>query len=272
MNAIMAAAVLIPRSLIITNTFAMQGTNRVITTRATKPTHFVELTVLPQEEEPRRPIVAPEETDKERIRSLRREPEKADHQRARKQLEAGERAGGVEDVEDERPEHEERHGFLEVPLGACCGLDEDVADAGIRIGGTSRRKSELRPGINLDAAHPTPKMVPATTPPQMKVPSGAIEPSSARTTPSWAEHGTPRARRNVTIARSLRVGRSRVVSVAIVSQPRPRIIGRTALPFSPMTRKMRLTMTARRGRYPESSRMPKNTKNVPTTGSTIAIA
>ena len=44
------------------------------------------------------------------------------------------------------------------------------------------------------------------------------------------------------------VSSTRVVSVAMVSQPRPRTIGRTALPFRPMRRKIRCSITARRGR------------------------
>ncbi len=53
----------------------------------------------------------------------------------------------------------------------------------------------------------------------------------ARSTPSWAEQGTARARSMVVTTRSLRVSRMRVVMVAMVSQPRPRIMGSTALPF-----------------------------------------
>ena len=76
-------------------------------------------------------------------------------------------------------------------------------------------------------------------------PSG---PSMAMITPSCAEQGTPRARRSVTIAASFFVSRMRVVSVAIVSQPRPRTIGSTALPLRPMRRNERFSITARRGR------------------------
>ena len=70
--------------------------------------------------------------------------------------------------------------------------------------------------------------------------------------------------------RSFRVGRMRVVRVAMVSQPRPRTMGSTALPLRPMTLNTRSVMTARRGRYPESSSMENTTKKVATMGSTMA--
>ncbi len=50
------------------------------------------------------------------------------------------------------------------------------------------------------------------------------------------------------MSRSLGVSRMRVVSVAIVSQPSPSTIGSTAFPFKPIDLKMRLTITASRGR------------------------
>ena len=60
--------------------------------------------------------------------------------------------------------------------------------------------------------------------------------------------------------------------VAMVSQPSPSIMGSTALPFSPITRKTRFTMMAMRGKYPESSMMLNTKKNVVTMGSTMAKA
>jgi hypothetical protein len=72
--------------------------------------------------------------------------------------------------------------------------------------------------------------------------------SIARITPSCAEHGTPSASSSIASRRSLRVGRMRVVSVAIVSQPRPSTIGSTALPFRPIRRNTRSVITASRGR------------------------
>ena len=95
---------------------------------------------------------------------------------------------------------------------------------------------------------------------------------SAKMTLSCDEHGMPSASSSVTSMRSLRVSMMRAVSVAIVSQPRPSTIGRTALPFSPMPRSTRLDMTASRGRYPESSSIEKTKKNVVTTGRTMATA
>ena len=56
------------------------------------------------------------------------------------------------------------------------------------------------------------------------------------------------AKKVVVTSRSLRVSRMRVVMVAMVSQPSPRIMGSTALPFRPITLKMRLTRIDMRGR------------------------
>ena len=64
----------------------------------------------------------------------------------------------------------------------------------------------------------------------------------------------------------------RAVSVAIVSQPKPSTIGRTAFPLRPIERSIRLDITASRGRYPESSSIEKTKKNVVTTGRTMATA
>ena len=63
-----------------------------------------------------------------------------------------------------------------------------------------------------------------------------------------------------------------MVKVAIVSHPSPRIIGSTALPLQPIFLKRRSIITASRGRYPESSRIPNPRKKVPTIGRTIATA
>ncbi len=119
---------------------------------------------------------------------------------------------------------------------------------GVRTGGISRMKSPASPGMTFAASQPTRKIVARVMPPQITAavtPSGA---SMAMMTPSCAEHGTPRARSSVTMAAALRLSRIRVVSVAIVSQPRPSTIGSTALPFSPMRRKVRSSITASRGR------------------------
>ena len=141
---------------------------------------------------------------------------------------------------------------------------------GKRSGGSSRTKSLVRPGITAEASRPIRMMTERITRAHRTKAAGWSGPSSASTTVSWAEHGTPRARSRMTIIRSLRVSRIRVVRVAMVSQPRPSTMGRTALPLSPMRRKSPSTMTASRGRYPESSSAPKAMKKVPTIGSTRA--
>ena len=64
---------------------------------------------------------------------------------------------------------------------------------------------------------------------------------------SCAEHGTPRASSVIAMSRSFGVPRMRVVIVAIVSQPSPSTIGRTALPLSPIERNSRSLKIARRG-------------------------
>ena len=68
------------------------------------------------------------------------------------------------------------------------------------------------------------------------------------TTPSCAEQGIASAIRNVAISRSRRVARMRVVSVAIVTQPRPSTIGSTARPFMPIAAKPRLASTDSRAK------------------------
>ena len=105
-----------------------------------------------------------------------------------------------------------------------------------------------------------------------RAPVGESAAIIASSTPSCAEQGTASARSIVVTMRSLRVSRMRVVIVAMVAQPSPRSIGSTAFPFSPMIRKTRFTMIARRGKYPESSRMLNTRKNVVTIGSTMARA
>ena len=91
-------------------------------------------------------------------------------------------------------------------------------------------------------------ITPATAANQTKAADAGTTASIARITPSCAEHGTPSASSSIASSRSLRVGRIRVVSVAIVSQPRPSTIGSTALPFSPISRNTRSLITASRGR------------------------
>src|SRR3972149_3791206 len=136
-------------------------------------------------------------------------------------------------------------------------------NCGNRIGGISRIKSEDSPGMTLDARYPTRRITPTMIPTHATVAAGPISESIPRMTPSWAEQGMPRARRSVTITRSFRVSRIRVVSVAMVSHPSPRIMGSTAFPLQPIFLKIRSTMTARRGRDPGASRDPEPQKEGP---------
>ena len=72
--------------------------------------------------------------------------------------------------------------------------------------------------------------------------------SSATTTPSWAEQGIAKAMRAVAIRRSRSLPRMRVVMVAIVMHPKPRIMGMIARPFRPMPDIRRSESAAMRGR------------------------
>ena len=75
-----------------------------------------------------------------------------------------------------------------------------------------------------------------------------------RISPICGAQGIPRARIRVAMIRSRRVSRILVTMAAMVPHPKPRMIGMTALPLSPIREKSRLIMTSRRGRYPVSSR------------------
>ena len=140
------------------------------------------------------------------------------------------------------------------------------------IGGISRKNSALSPGITLDARNPARSTVANTLPAHINVALPEIGASIPRITPSCAEQGTARARRKVVIILSLLVSRILVVIVAIVSHPRPSTIGKTALPFRPITLNILLAMIASLGKYPESSSIAKAIKNVVVIGSIIPIA
>jgi hypothetical protein len=71
---------------------------------------------------------------------------------------------------------------------------------------------------------------------------------------------------------SRRVSRVRVTNVAMVSQPKPKTMGMTARPLSPISLKSLSMSIANRGRYPESSMSANARKNVVTMGRIIAIA
>ncbi len=141
---------------------------------------------------------------------------------------------------------------------------------GIRSGGISMMKSTSSPRINFAARNPTTTITAKMN--TIHTPVAIIPrlPSIPRTTPSCAEQGMPSARSRVIISRSFFVSRMRVVRVAIVSQPSPRMRGRTALPLQPIFLKTLSTITASLGRYPESSIIPKPIKNVPTIGNIMA--
>ena len=72
--------------------------------------------------------------------------------------------------------------------------------------------------------------------------------SSATTTPSWAEQGIAKAISAVAIRRSRSLPRMRVVMVAMVMQPKPRIMGMMARPLRPMPVIRRSESAAMRGR------------------------
>src|SRR3989304_43861 len=120
---------------------------------------------------------------------------------------------------------------------------------GTLIGGISKIKSELLPGITSEAKNPTRTMTRRTTPDQIKVAVKDNRPNIPKITPNWAEQGTPKAKSRVTIIFSFLLPKILEVKVAMVSHPKPKIIGRTAFPFRPMNLKRRLPITAKRSRY-----------------------
>ena len=67
-------------------------------------------------------------------------------------------------------------------------------------------------------------------------------------TPSWAEQGIASARSIVAITLSLFVSRVLVTIVAMVPQPKPKVIGITALPLNPIFLKTLSISNAIRGR------------------------
>ena len=118
---------------------------------------------------------------------------------------------------------------------------------GQRIGGSSRMNSERSPGRTRAASQPTRNICDSTTANSVISAANEMPPRMPMMVASCAEQGIPSASSRMAISRSFGVPRILVVIVAMVSQPRPRTIGRTALPFSPITRKMRSQKIARRG-------------------------
>ena len=83
----------------------------------------------------------------------------------------------------------------------------------------------------------------------------------ARIIPNCAEHGIERDKRITTIILSFFVSSILELNTAIVPQPTPNTIGRTALPFKPTSENNLLSITDNLGKYPESSNIPKKEKN-----------
>ena len=104
---------------------------------------------------------------------------------------------------------------------------------GKRIGGNSTNSIVRSPGVMRAASQPTTRNTNSTTLPQIIVALSDIPANNPITTPNWAEQGTASASSRITKKRSLRLSRTRVVKVAIVTHPKPNTIGSTALPFSP---------------------------------------
>ena len=107
--------------------------------------------------------------------------------------------------------------------------------------------SERSPFSTRAASQPTRNIWPSTTAKSVVSAASETPPRIPRMVASCAEHGMPSASSRIAMRRSFGVPRMRVVIVAIVSQPRPSTIGSTALPFSPITRKMRSQKIASRG-------------------------
>ena len=137
---------------------------------------------------------------------------------------------------------------------------------GRRMGGSSTSSLVRCPGSNRAASQPTASSTSATAPLHTSI---ALKETPARipiTTPSCAEQGIARAKSRITSNLSRFVSSTRVVRVAMVTQPSPSTIGSTAFPFSPSRWNNRLLSAANLGRYPESSNTPKARKNVETIG------
>ena len=92
---------------------------------------------------------------------------------------------------------------------------------GQRSGGSSMMNSDRSPGSARAARNPTMNIWRSTTPNSVISAANEMPPRMPRMVASWAEHGTPSASRSTAISRSLGVPSTRVVIVAIVSQPEP---------------------------------------------------
>ena len=122
------------------------------------------------------------------------------------------------------------------------------------------------------AKNPAIKMIATKVAAHTNTAANEYEPKTPKTTPNCPAQGMLSVNKNVAIKRSRGVVKIRVVSVAIVTQPKPKTIGKTARPFKPIAEKTRLVITDKRGKYPESSKMEKAMKKVVTKGKISAKA
>ena len=89
------------------------------------------------------------------------------------------------------------------------------------------------PGKILEAKKPTSKNSKTTTLAQSIIAFGFVA-KSAKISPSCAEHGMASAKSKVAMIFSRLVSKTRVTMVAMVSHPKPKIMGITALPLRPI--------------------------------------
>ncbi len=119
---------------------------------------------------------------------------------------------------------------------------------GRRSRGSSRNRPSDCPGTVLLRITPATRKIlnkiMAYRPSQRK-PMGT---SIMAMTPVWAEQGTARPSKKARIILSRRVESIRVEITAIVTQPKPRIKGITALPLRPSGLKVLSSSTASRGK------------------------
>jgi len=110
---------------------------------------------------------------------------------------------------------------------------QTFANLGSLRGGSSMKKSGVSPGRIFAVRYPMKRNTRPTVPIQVTITPGE---SAARPkiTPSWAEQGMASARRTVAITRSLTDSKVLVTMVAMVPQPKPRVIGMTARPERPI--------------------------------------
>lgn len=119
-----------------------------------------------------------------------------------------------------------------------------------RSRGSSKTNGADSPGRTFAANRPTRRISAPAVPTTPTSTQGEIATPIASRTAIWAEQGTAKANNSVAITRWRPVSSVRVVTVAMVSQPRPRTIGSPAWPLRPILRIRRWAVTASRARYP----------------------